>query len=483
MSHSHTSSGSSTPDFYYSDQSQDSDTTPSPSGFRAPMFNPQVVSAKLTLYEASKSLYVAAETLTAAAQAMSKAAASLALASGNFSTEATFQKPRASEYHFQTGDLSPSPRSWSPEWQQTSYALPVRNTTSVNVIDPVDGATPAPVQLEPDQTLTTENESPPGPADQEDGEARLIEIVNEPDVDVAPPLPDVHDLEPTHIPPVQVQLEVPATTKSSNVPSSASQGGPNVAEKQPAASQSFVGGTEVPRTIKPETQPKFSSTAASTNPSSSSKQKVKPLAAAPPKPATTKPAINPPPQTKSCIILNRPSDEIPTAAFLCRQHPKTICFYKYWDAVPSLMGPFQVLVAGTVVGALSPKENRRTKAVNEFLQGRASVLFWPSHIGLPLSVQTALETRVQVVHIGELSQPNSGVKCARSTVVTTNRATSDMPKNQKNKFLKDFPIDTRNDAYNEQGATSPIHKFRVDWKASLAKKSPTRTLYTVSPTH
>ncbi|KAG9093363.1 hypothetical protein FRC06_011544, partial [Ceratobasidium sp. 370] len=159
MPHTHISSGSSTPDSSCcSDQRHDSDTTPSPSGYRSPTFDPEAVSAKLALYEASKSLSLAAETLVAAAQAMSKAAASLALASGNFSTERAFQKPRTPEFHFETDESSPSPGSWSPLWQQTSYVFPTKNATSESAIIPVDRTAHMLVQPEVDQGLAANNE-------------------------------------------------------------------------------------------------------------------------------------------------------------------------------------------------------------------------------------------------------------------------------------------------------------------------------------
>ncbi|KAG8716357.1 hypothetical protein FRC08_009567 [Ceratobasidium sp. 394] len=71
------------------------------------MFDPQAVSAKLALHEASQSLSVAAETLASAAWVMSKAAASLALASGNHTTEKPYEKRRAAMDRFGFGDISP----------------------------------------------------------------------------------------------------------------------------------------------------------------------------------------------------------------------------------------------------------------------------------------------------------------------------------------------------------------------------------------
>ncbi|KAG8735149.1 hypothetical protein FRC10_010945 [Ceratobasidium sp. 414] len=248
----HVSSGSSSPDSSrHSDQRYDSDTTPSPSGYRSPTFDPQALSTKLALYEASQSLSVAADTLAAAAQAISKAAASLALASDNSTTEA-FRKPRVSDYHFETCESSPSPRSESPIWQQTSYAFPTRNTTSEN-----------------------------GPASREDSGIRSFQVINEADVDVTPPLPDIHDLQSQYIPLVPSAAQVPVTAGWPIAPSS-SQEGPKAAEKQLITDQNGVGGTESHRApVEPETRPKPALTAGPANPSSSSNQNAKPPTAAP----------------------------------------------------------------------------------------------------------------------------------------------------------------------------------------------------------
>ncbi|KAG9126442.1 hypothetical protein FRC07_003401, partial [Ceratobasidium sp. 392] len=125
MSCTQTPSGSSTPDsLHHSDRSHDSDTTPSPSGYRSPDFDPNVLSSKLALYEASKSLSIVADTLTAAAQAISKAAASLAVAAGsNFATEKSYQKRRVFEDELVYEATSPISGTFSPLWQQSSYVL------------------------------------------------------------------------------------------------------------------------------------------------------------------------------------------------------------------------------------------------------------------------------------------------------------------------------------------------------------------------
>ncbi|KAG8795414.1 hypothetical protein FRC12_014898 [Ceratobasidium sp. 428] len=125
------SSGSSSPDsLHHFDGKHDSDTTPSPSGYRSPHFDPHTLSSKLAIYEASKSLSVAAKTLAAAAQAMSKAAASLAVASNALATKDVYDRTLVPESIFKSEDSSPNSGAWSPAWQQTSYVLSTNNTVS-----------------------------------------------------------------------------------------------------------------------------------------------------------------------------------------------------------------------------------------------------------------------------------------------------------------------------------------------------------------
>ncbi|KAG9076862.1 hypothetical protein FRC06_009241 [Ceratobasidium sp. 370] len=223
---------------------------------------------------------------------MSKAAASLALASGNFSTERAPQKPRTPE-----DELSPSPGLWSPLWQQTSYVFPTKNATSENAIIPVDRTAHILVQPEVDQGLAANNERLPDSANREDGGTGPVQIVNEPDVDVASPLLD--DPQSQHLPSVQGEPKAPGTTKPSDVPSETSQEGPKAAEKQSFTVQNGVSGTGAPRAAEPKAQLKALGTATSANPSSSSNLNAKPPATIPSKPVTNKPTVNPAPQTKS----------------------------------------------------------------------------------------------------------------------------------------------------------------------------------------
>lgn len=113
------SSGSCTPDSLRGFQRElDSNSTPSPSGKHSPFVNPDLLSGKLALVEASESLAHAAETLSIAAQAMSAAAKSLAVASASLSEGGSLQPAHilSDYYHTTSND--------GAEWQQPSYHFP-----------------------------------------------------------------------------------------------------------------------------------------------------------------------------------------------------------------------------------------------------------------------------------------------------------------------------------------------------------------------
>ncbi|KAG9093137.1 hypothetical protein FRC07_011523, partial [Ceratobasidium sp. 392] len=229
---------------------------------------------------------------------------------------------------------------------------------------------------------------------------------------------------------------------------------------------------------KPEPKPKAPAPKAPIKPTSATPVKASTPAAPPaPPPASSKKS---PPANKastSSIVLDHAFDEIPTVAYLCKQHTKTICFYKYWDAAQCFADTFKLLVSPSTTAATVTKESKQSALIASLVKGRTSILFWPSHVALPTSTKITPESNVQVIHIGEVSQPNSGITGARNIIVTTSQHISGQTKTYKSELLKEYPLDARNGEYNDQSSKSPIHAHRTQWRARFVKKSPAHALY------
>ncbi|QRV95160.1 hypothetical protein RhiJN_23178 [Ceratobasidium sp. AG-Ba] len=179
-------------------------------------------------------------------------------------------------------------------------------------------------------------------------------------------------------------------------------------------------------------------------------------------------------EVRCTIALNRAFDELAAVAFLCRHHSKTICLFKYWDAVQSLLSP---LVNRPVLFSLASNPAKQTKIITEFRSKSTAVLLWPADTELR---QVEKLSKTQIVHIGGLSDINEGINCARMTVVTTNSALSGMSKNGKKKFLAYCPITVHNSSFNDCGPDSVLQSYRISLRESLADDTVARSLYTAS---
>ncbi|KAG9097350.1 hypothetical protein FS749_006523 [Ceratobasidium sp. UAMH 11750] len=460
MSHNYMSSGSSTPgSSHHSDQRHDSDTTPSPSDYRSPTFDPQAVSAKLALYEASQSLSVAAETLASAAQAMSKAAASLALASGNHTTKKSYEKRRAAMDRFGLGDISPDSGSWSPVWQQNSYVLSGNNKAPGNhSADRVTekrlefstnaqinkaplfnhGSTPDSAHRENDIAnrhvrTTTVFESTTAPM-QADGDV----LVTRPPVTEGPTTDENKHTNCQDTDVIDVELD-------------------SQLDDQPSAP-----------IAKPSTH--INTTTHDTVIDLTSPIEPEPIHA---EPTLFDMTIEP----KSRFTLAHASDELAAVAFLCQQYPKVVCFYRYWDAAWSLVNTLKSIVGCPVIAPASLKIKQVSTTIAEFLEQPKSVLLWPSNSVLPEIPMLAQKPDVLVIHIGHLSTYNNRVNFTRVLVVTNEKLLSSMPAKRRNKIQQEYPMSIFNDSWNERGDTSILHPYRLALRASLAGEVLASSMY------
>ncbi|KAG8739483.1 hypothetical protein FRC10_005579 [Ceratobasidium sp. 414] len=364
---------------------------------------------------------------------MSKAAASLALASGNLATENTYERRRAAVDPYVHSDLYPDSGSWNPIWQQSSYALSsndvVPGNVQPNLADRNSGTesgTSAHVQFDHAPSLNHGSS-----LDSADGKK---DITN----------------RPAYATPV---FESTATVSLSDTISSQAKDTPT------AQAQINAGNTST-------AAPLVTAGLATDENKSTAYQDTNE-----PGPTRAEPAsfFDTTLESKSHFKLTRASDELPAVAFLCQQYPKTICFYRYWDAAQSLVDTASADAHELgFVASPSLKAKHISAAIASFLEQPKSVILWSSNAAFPGLLDLALRPDIQVIHIGHLSTLND---------LTNGKLLLAMPAKRRNKIHKEYPINASNDRLNEYGDTSVLHPHRLTLRASLAEESLAPSLY------
>ncbi|KAG9122932.1 hypothetical protein FRC07_000489, partial [Ceratobasidium sp. 392] len=428
-------------------RSHDSNTTPSPSaGYRSSPPDPQTLSSKLALYDASRALSIAAETLAAAAQAMSKAAASLATVSGGFATSDTQDEKLVRPKY--SADLE-SPGSWY-EWQQSSYVLSTKNKATNDT----------PNRL-PDEHV------PINPTVSNITETNQISISDSGN--------HVH-LSVEEIPPASTEIVPECIMDSSNAEFDGITNKINL-DYIPNACDTIDTAKPVSNSeavASPEPAFKVSEIRANANETCRDIERTEGQANVNGEPSKSSAADNS--RNRSCIVLDKAFDELPAAAFLCQRHPKTICFWKYWDASASVVNVLKFIVSRPVVHTSSPKKKQMDRIFNIFLQSEScAVLLWPSDAPLPENANLISNHDIRAVHIGELSVPNKHVDFSRAFLVTSRQSIRNTPDLLES--MKAYPIDAVNGTCNEQGPDSALHSVRAILRKRFAKKSSAQYYY------
>ncbi|KAG8794114.1 hypothetical protein FRC12_000462 [Ceratobasidium sp. 428] len=407
------SSSASTPSS--SDQSDDgrpdSDTTPSPSGYRSPSSDPRVLSHKLALYEASKSLAFASETLAVAARAMSKAAASLAVASDHTIADKGYGKAMAPEYVPNSSESYQDPPEIGPEWYQTPYVL-TANAGDYKDDDKLAG--------------DTTNTGPPAQVGQNAGHISALDggvTVDSTNQDrlgqstvtygtISSSSNDYHQIGIKDGPPNPDGLNA-KTELAADIAHLA-------APKLDCTENSLLTRQE---TINAEVK-KWDALAPT--PTEHSPPPLVPVSGlndsvyagsdfAIPGPSTqTAITSNHSPSKQSTIILERGFDELPTVIFLCRRWAKTVCFLKYWGSAWSVMGLLKWITARAVINPCGQSAQKQEKLVRSFVEETSGILLWPSDKALPQSVIASV-TSIQAVHMGQWPKLNSSEQLCLST--------------------------------------------------------------------
>ncbi|KAG8723681.1 hypothetical protein FRC09_002215 [Ceratobasidium sp. 395] len=462
------SSGSSSPDsLHHSDGKHNSDTTPSPSGYRSPRFDPDTLSSKLALYEASKSLSVAAETLAAAAQAMSKAAASLAVASDGFATKGTHDKNPVSEGVFKSGESSPSSGVWSPVWQQTSYVLSTNNTVPTSThyrtsMVPEEAASTNLAHLEDDQPSKSSSGSfvlvSTNSGQESENILRSTTAASESTLDY--PQPQIeHVTSPQG---VTIDGNAPSVVEAPTLP--------DIKPTSEKESRQAVG--DVDAKSEPDKTPRTPVISTSVcDPNTAGPKDTIDLAPPSDSKPVNKPVSDAKFQPKFHLKLDHSFDAFPAVVFFCQKYPKSICFFKYWTAAQSIADSvMRSWVGRPVMSAQSLKPNQQAKTISTFLQGPATVLLWPSDVALSKEALSTLASRsnIQAIHVGALSEPNKDVVFTQVAVITTVTEIASATAEQK-KMLKKYPTSSFNDVCNKQGTTSILEPHRRAVRTSFTK--------------
>ncbi|KAG8701871.1 hypothetical protein FRC09_005085 [Ceratobasidium sp. 395] len=437
------SSGDSTPGSpRYSDRNNDSDTTPSPSGYRSSPLDSEALSCRLALYDASRSLSHAAETLAVAAEAMSKAAASLALASGKFTDSGAYRKHGDLEDVALDSPLRES-LSGDNEWQQTAYVLsdPAQPTECV-------------------QNRSTEEFAPiepfPSTSSQID-QAPSLDIINQ-EINSGPNYA-------THA------SECATDTQCTNSHTSAIPTGMH----QASVIHNGMNDTHNSENVLDMTPSFTPAQKTSTVSNISNDVAWDTLNSTNPSEETTKPSASHESHRRSCVILDQSFDELPAAALLCKRHPKTICFWRYWNAACWIAEKLKIMTSLSVIYTSSPKQKKLDQIFSDFLQTSYPILLWPTDTPLPESANSSLDFGIQAVHISILSEPNRRINFVQSLVVVSTHSVINM--GGLDDLTKNYPIDAINGTCNEQGDDAALHSARAVLRKSFTKKTSVQFIY------
>ncbi|KAG9126441.1 hypothetical protein FRC07_003400 [Ceratobasidium sp. 392] len=452
-----TPSESSTPDSLgRSGGSHDSDTTPSPSGYRSPSFDPQVLASKLALYEASKSLATVADTLATAAQVISKAAASLAVASGNLTTKNTYDKGRVPEATIEAIDLFPNSDSWSPAWQQNSYVLSANSEVAKH--DQITSTVSAHVQGDPPSESDHQRVS-----DQGEDSSRAAVVIG----------------SIARHPLTQTEYPTRAVPKHDGNISSLGEGMIATYENETTIGE---GNDVIDVDVESQSQgvPHIPPIIISINPSDEDPEDIIDLVSPSSDQTTSLEAVglDARSQSRFSVVLDCGFDELPAVALVCQQQPRTICFYKYWDAGDCFVNIFRALIYRPVVVSLSSKPEQWTEAAKRFLKLSEGVLLWRADVQLPNSMEFELHSDIRAIHIGDVSRLNSDINIPFATVIINQRAGTGTSPKKKAELFREYPVSVVNSSYNERGVDSFLHSLRVIAREHLSKPNIARAFYT-----
>ncbi|KAG8768592.1 hypothetical protein FRC12_005474 [Ceratobasidium sp. 428] len=345
------------------------------------------VENQLALYDASRSLSHAAETLALAAEAMSKAAASLASASGKFTDSGAYRK------HGDFEDVAlNSPHGGSlprsNEWQQTAYVL---SDTTQSTECAQNRSTEDLAPIEPFSSTTSQID-----------QVLSLDIINQ-EINSGPNYA-------THAPECATDTQCTNSHTSAN-PTGMNQASvihnvinntydsDNVLDMTPSftpAPETFIV-SDIPNDVAWDTLN-------STNP------RLEPLRLRTKvifvSEKTRKSSASRESHRQSCVILDQSFDELPAAALLCKRYPKTICFWRYWDAACLIAEKLKIMTSLSVIYTPSPKQKKLDQIFADFLQTSYPILLWPTDTPLPKSANSSLDFGIQAVHISIVSKLN-----------------------------------------------------------------------------
>ncbi|KAB5589660.1 hypothetical protein CTheo_6899 [Ceratobasidium theobromae] len=469
------SSGSVTPASAHTgscSRGSDSDTTPSPSGGnRSPTFNPNSLSEKLALLEASESLAYAAETLSIAAKAMSKAAASLASASGRrgYAYDARPYNARKSSQFTELTDKH--------GWQQSAYVLPsfcgTSNGGELEIgeydegyklsggLSKVANAVPTTIGkgCSSPQTDSTSHNHPNNSS---------ISAENQTSISLS----SVSELEVNYVLPVP-SVEIETTETISTQPGGGPKALPSIGQQDQTLSSTADSGALSNSTSKatPKATPDVLSEAkppTQTSTSGSTQQAPNSLNAS---------------NLPSHIILDRGFDALPAACYLATQCGKTICFYNHSNALQSVGSVFKGNSKQHTIVPDSLKTEKLLAAARKFSEASSAILIWPGSIKLSGIQGLSNSSDTQVIHVGEPSRETTafliafkGMICPRVILILSK---SELSCSQiTNKVLTQQHVpNPNNDICNKQGAGSPLHPCRMWLRVRLADMSFARGFY------
>ncbi|CAE6477413.1 unnamed protein product [Rhizoctonia solani] len=178
------------------------------------------------------------------------------------------------------------------------------------------------------------------------------------------------------------------------------------------------------------------------------------------------------------IILKHGFDLLPALCYIANRYAKTVCLYNY-SGLPATTNTAVMLRANVMLPVMVPESGKKqailAEVASEFSSAQSGILLWPGCKTLPTINGLANSPNIQLVHLGEPHDLNTGITCPKTTVIL---ARSDLtgPQTIENRYSQ-RTLDVTNYICNQQSPESPLQPFRVWLRSRLAKDSYARAFY------
>ncbi|CEL58803.1 hypothetical protein RSOLAG1IB_12204 [Rhizoctonia solani AG-1 IB] len=470
------------------------------------MFEPQILSDKLAIVEASRSLAEASATLSIAARAMSRAAACLEAMGGGGCKEYVFGARTSTKFE-----------DWvaSPDWAQNSYDLSqisvskdanevgqgykhtseqeivsnsdINNSKTeeecLNALKPIQASNGNPCSSTPflnkseapsQSNLTAETRqatvpSQSAPAAPSDTRHSMAPPELIPPGPSTPPKTRVNLPKYNHNPKPDTQTTTSATSTPAPKPTI------TTVPRVPATKPAFI-----------ETKPRLLPT----------KPAIPPTQPRPPIAKATTPAPNtrvgqsagssaPAPGEANCakvgplsgpsrIVLDRGFDSLPALCHVTKRFAKTVCIYNYSGLTATLSSAVMVKanVKTDVIVPQSTKKDKLNEAVSKFNLAQSGILLWPGCTTLPAITGLVDSPNIQLIQLGQPTKANSDLTCSNLTFILANSKMDQQPL-----AVKQYRLDPLSDECNKQGTKSPLQPSRIWLRFRLSNDSFARGFY------